>query len=212
VKFRAILVLVTLFLTVKVTFPQQAAPSPYEVDEAYLVYGALLPFEEGYINAQKSLVIQRETVPTTVPAGSDTLDLSCLNKSLAGRFNDAIADFDRVNTRRWLLQAKVRSLKAYKLVSADAIQAFFKDQDLKHSWDAFYKRYPGSGGFLTVTAVGFNRDKTLAVVHSGTTCGSLCGSWALHFLQKVDGEWKETATACHMMSMSRSEPMGGWPK
>jgi hypothetical protein len=41
-----------------------------------------------------------------------------------------------------------------------------------------------------VSAVGFNRDGTRALVHVGHNCGSLCGGGGYHFLMKKDGRWQ----------------------
>jgi len=56
-------------------------------------------------------------------------------------------------------------------VSSDAIRALLKSD----GWDGFYKRFQDSGGFIIVSAVGFNADKTQAIVYSGSSCGMLCG-------------------------------------
>ena len=41
-----------------------------------------------------------------------------------------------------------------------------------------------------VSAVGFNRDGTRALVYVGHHCGSLCGGGGSHFLLKKDGRWQ----------------------
>ena len=41
-----------------------------------------------------------------------------------------------------------------------------------------------------VSAVGFNRDGTRALVYVGHRCGSLCGGGGYHFLMKKDGRWQ----------------------
>jgi hypothetical protein len=41
-----------------------------------------------------------------------------------------------------------------------------------------------------VSAVGFNRDGTRALVYVGHDCGSLCGGGTYHFLVKKDGRWQ----------------------
>jgi hypothetical protein len=41
-----------------------------------------------------------------------------------------------------------------------------------------------------VSAVGFNRDGTRALVYVGHNCGSLCGGGTYHFLVKKDGRWQ----------------------
>ena len=44
---------------------------------------------------------------------------------------------------------------------------------------------------LFVSAVGFNLDKTVAIVAAESDCGPLCGSGGMSFLRKVDGAWHE---------------------
>jgi len=65
----------------------------------------------------------------------------------------------------------------------------------KGGWEDFYKRYPNSGGWIELSAVGFNADKMAAVVYMGHYCGGLCGGAGFHVPQKKDGkcaplEWK----------------------
>lgn len=42
-----------------------------------------------------------------------------------------------------------------------------------------------------VSAVGFNRDRTRALVYVGHHCGMLCGGGRYHVLVKTDGRWQE---------------------
>ena len=52
-----------------------------------------------------------------------------------------------------------------------------------------------------MSAVGFNKETTLAVVYTGSSCGGLCGSWSFHLLEKTDGKWKEApGVTCSMVS------------
>ncbi|HEY6765907.1 MAG TPA: hypothetical protein VI386_14175 [Candidatus Sulfotelmatobacter sp.] len=53
------------------------------------------------------------------------------------------------------------------------------------------QRNPNSGGYIILSAVGFNKEKTEAFVYSGSSCGSLCGHWGFHLLEKIDGNWKK---------------------
>lgn len=59
-------------------------------------------------------------------------------------------------------------------------------------WDQFYSRYPDSGGYVVFSAVGFNETKTRALVYIAHYCGNLCGGGSHHFMEKVDGRWRET--------------------
>jgi hypothetical protein len=115
----------------------------------------------------------------------------------ASRFKDAIADYKRLNKKPWLLQRQFQIEKPYEIVSSDAIGVLFKDS----GWDSFYKRYPDSGGYVIMSAVGFNKEKTRAVVYTGSACGGLCGLWRFHLLEKIDGNWKEVpGVSCSMVS------------
>lgn len=57
-------------------------------------------------------------------------------------------------------------------------------------WKTFYDRYPDSGGWIELSAVGFNTEKTVAVVYIGHNCGVLCGGGHFHVLQKREGKWQ----------------------
>ena len=157
------------------------APEPFDVSEAYQVYSVLLPSEEAANSGKGTLVIQQETVRGAEPSEP------CLTPEAAIKFKDAIADYKQVNSKPWLLQRQFHTEEPYHLVRSQSIQTLFK----LHDWDGFYKQYPDSGGYVTLSGVGFNQDKTRAIVYSGTACGLLCGRWSWHLLEKIDGRWKE---------------------
>ncbi len=187
---KGVATIAVLVLFVAAAIAQQSATAPYNLGDAYEVYSVVLPHEESYEFAKGTLVIQQETMPK---AGIE----SCLTPEAANRFKDAIADYERVNRKAWILQRQFEIEKNYELVTAETIKVVFKEG----SWDAFYKRYPGSGGYLTVSAVGFNENKTLAVVQAGSSCGGLCGRWGFHLLEKMDGKWRPVpGVTCVTMS------------
>ena len=179
---RSLLLLIGLLSMQTLSQNQPASPSPYDVDEAYGVYSVLLPHQESYEFAKGTLVIQLETVSIPV-------ERQCLSAAAARKFKEAIADYEQANSKKWLLQHEFQSEKPYELVSSDTIKAVFNE----HSWETFYRRYPGSGGYMTMSAVGFNSDKSLALVYTGSACGGLCGAWSFHVLEKINGKWKEAA-------------------
>jgi hypothetical protein len=182
-KARALLAVVVLMLwKCGASAQESAAAKPYDLDEAYRVYSVLLPQEESYGFAKGTVVIQQETVSDQRASGA------CLTAESADKFKDAISDFERANSRPWLLQRQFTIQKPYELVSSDAIKLSFNEHGA--DWDGFYKSHPGSGGFLALSAVGFNKDKTLAIVYVGSACGSLCGRWGFHLLEKVGGKWQ----------------------
>ena len=160
---------------------QPGTAKTYDVEEAYRIYSLLLPQEESYGFAKRTLVVREETVSKTMP------DRPCVTPDAATQFKDAIANYDRLNKTQWLLQRQFQVDKPYEIVNSDTIGVLFKDG----AWEGFYKRYPDSGGYIVMSAVGFNKEKTRAMVYTGSSCGGLCGRWRFHLLEKFHGKWKE---------------------
>lgn len=181
-RLRVVVAVVGFILSISFILAQDsAAGQSYAVRDAYQVYDVLLPHEESVDFAKGTLVIQQETVAEPLPPAR------CLTPEAASNFKDAIADYRQANGKQWILQRKFQTEKPYEIVSSETIATLFK-QD---GWDAFYKRYPGSGGYVIVSAVGFNKSKSQAMVYTGSSCGGLCGRWSFHLLEKIDGNWKE---------------------
>ena len=151
----------------------------YEDADAYDVYLAILPLEWPLSVANaKALVIAAETSGYKMciePEGE--------SKLLIGT---AIDDYVKQNVKKLLLQRKFGDKIPYNIVGSKELTSLF---DSRGGWDAFYKKYPDSGGMIGMSAVGFNADKTIAVVYMGHGCGLLCGGGELHVLQKKDGKW-----------------------
>jgi hypothetical protein len=165
-------------------------PKPYESTDAYQIYSLLLPQEESYGFAKSTLIIQQETASHAAVNGA------CLSSEVASRFKGAISDYQRLQKTKWLLQRQFNIEKPYEIVNSDTIVLV-----LKSEWDAYYDRYPRSGGYIFMSAVGFNKNKTLAIVYTGSICGGLCGRAQFHLLEKVRDHWKEVpAVTCVTVS------------
>jgi hypothetical protein len=66
--------------------------------------------------------------------------------------------------------------------------AFFKDR--KHDgWKSFYAKYPGAGGIMAFSRVGFSEKRDKAFLYSAISCGWLCGTGYYHLLKKESGRW-----------------------
>ena len=93
----------------------------------------------------------------------------------------------------------------YEVAPAATLAAFFKmNRATSDSWNAFYRRYPGSGGYLEVSAVGFDAAKTRAMVYLAHSCGSLCGGGQHYLLEQVEGTWREAKIPDLIQCMWRS--------
>ncbi|HET6975131.1 MAG TPA: hypothetical protein VFI24_02325 [Pyrinomonadaceae bacterium] len=75
----------------------------------------------------------------------------------------------------------------YILVDDKEIKKIF---DVGRNWEEFYKRYPGSRGFILLSRVGFNAEMNQALVYIQHSCGGLCGTGNYMLLEKKDDRWQ----------------------
>jgi len=62
-------------------------------------------------------------------------------------------------------------------------------------WGAFRFSHPLTFGILSLSRVGFNSDRTEAIVSFGFSCGGLCGHSSVWKFTKIDGKWRKTGTS-----------------
>lgn len=65
----------------------------------------------------------------------------------------------------------------------------FFEGDRGLDWDGFYKKYPKSSGFWSLSHVGYDAHGTEALVYLGHLCGGMCGNGELVLLIKENGHW-----------------------
>ena len=164
---------------------ESAAPQSYEIDEAYEIYNELIPRTDTYIFSKGILVVEQQT------SQQPDVTNACLTQEGSDRFAEAIADLSRVQRTNWLLQPKFHAAKPVQLVSSETIQSLLGEGEGR--WNNFFRRYPNAGGYISLGPVGFNHDKTLAVVHVATSCRGSRDKSRFHLLQKDHGVWQEVA-------------------
>lgn len=183
-----------LALSQSILFGQNVKLPIYEDATAYEVYSAILSSPKAVEQSKsKNFVIRQETlrnfgafldiepVPTQICLRPDAESAKIIGT--------AIADYIKVNKTIWLLQEKFKLEISYKLVSSKTVVSIINPFTEKEDWKEFYKQYPDSGGFIDLSAVGFNADKSVAVISQGRWCGSLCGEGEYYVLQKKGGKW-----------------------
>jgi hypothetical protein len=170
----------SLLLPFSAVIAQQPKPRPYDIEEAYHVYSAILPRLDSF-NA-KLVVIGGLTERAEI-------NPECFEPTARERFKDAIADLGRLNNERRILLRRFDIEKRYEFFIQE--KPFVPSAPGEDFWSAFYKRFEGSRGMITLSTVGFNKEKTLAVVYAGSGCHFLCGNWSFYLLEKAEGKWKE---------------------
>ena len=98
-----------------------------------------------------------------------------------------IADFKSKSQLCRTLEAKFNP--SVKLISKQERRAIFSGKDMRKSWAAFNKKFPGTNGYVIVSNVGFNEDRTQALVDISNKCGDKCGAEQFVLLLKVGGIW-----------------------
>lgn len=150
---------------------------------AYSVYRTVIG-EDWTVRVAKAkrLVIARETVTydRCLPSGGP----------MATDWRPVLENYAVENASgRHLLPDQDLGL-SYVLLPVQEIQQFFKALGFERGWPRFYERYPDSGGYMQLSAVGFDASKTRALVYTSHHCGGLCGGGQHQLLEKRDGRWR----------------------
>jgi len=171
--------------------------------ESYAIYNAIFSAEKPEKNEKpRKLIIDDQT--TDYPSYGDEDRSACLKPSPGEEKTLAplIENYRKVNEKPSLLQRKFQVPFEYELVDHGTIEGFFNEKG-PGGWPDFYKRFPKSRGYVYMSAVGYNADKTLALVYVGHSCGGLCGGGGYYFMKKVDNKWTEVnwpGTTCTWVS------------
>ena len=164
-------------------------------DEEYAVYAALLSAR--WSGEDKSpFVIQAETSD----AGhfhSDNFDQTAefLRKEFKERepsiaLTDELESFRRVRNSAVRLDPGKLGLPNAKVVPSAEIDPIFESPGLENSWAKFREHFGGAWGIVRLSRVGFNADRSRAILSVSGSCGPLCGSGDYVVLEKKSGKWR----------------------
>jgi hypothetical protein len=179
-----------------------SAPSPVITDpEAYAVYAAVLPHSVLQENHPEPVAIQLETFPG--PAGCPS------EASITAEWRAAVEDYRKQNAQTKFVRPGFDLGKAYSLIPwAEVRQMLTAEGYLSPAaprsnapgWRVF-SRFPG-GSVIVLSAVGFNSERTRALVSVQRNCilkdgGLGCESTHTVGLRKKDGRWDPSGIGCH---------------
>src|SRR5215813_7637139 len=162
----------------------------YTDDDAYQVYAALLRSQK-----QSFFVIDSQL--------RGWPDTKAKDLGIKGdrRFRQVWAavmdDYANQNRKDRILVRHIPIDTTYELLAGSKI---LKPETGNPGWEGFYERYP-AGGFYSFSAVGFNQQRTRAIVWMYYACGELCGTGTYHFLEKSGGIWREVFVKAELMMM-----------
>lgn len=149
-------------------------PQPMTDPDAYAIYATLLP--EVASQSKDVILLVQETAQTfrcsrfpPVPKG----------------WEGVREDFDRQNAASWTLQAILPTDAYYRVVPKTEIDA--DDARLEREYPGIWQRRPGSLDFVAFSAVGFNADKTKALLYVQTR-----SSFQTHLMERTADKWAES--------------------
>ncbi len=164
-------------------------PSLPTDDEDYAVYSAALKELFG----AKSIAIENQVSGCT-GVGNNKEGEASWQKSLYGlsgklkKLNPkTLADFKSKSRVCKTLEAKFNS--SVKLIGKQERRTIFSGKDMRKAWAAFNNKFPGTNGYVIVSNVGFNEDRTQALVDISNKCGDKCGAEQFVLLLKAGGSW-----------------------
>jgi hypothetical protein len=175
------------------TTSAQAALLPDDKD-TYAVYDALLGVSSKDDASKSSDAI---TILNHTKIGVSCSDISMTidpRRLTAGR------DFSQQNSvERLLIPDSFKLSRKVNMVSSAELDRIFANGP--KGWPAFHTAYPGTHGYIELSAVGFSPGKNFAVVYSAVHCGPLCGAGGFVTLSKSGGVWrKDTDRLCSWIS------------
>jgi hypothetical protein len=109
---------------------------------------------------------------------------------------EAVADFRSQNAKPRPLNREILKMDPkIEFISGVELDQMFSAGP-SEGWSSFHKAHPDAEGFVSLSAVGFSRDRTFAIVYMENTCGSLCGRDFLLKLTKISGKWRGDGILC----------------
>lgn len=149
--------------------------------EEYVIYSNILD-ETDYIDNKTRLAVIKDHT-----SHSSFIDLTDLKSSINYLSQDTINDYQSKNTETSSLKGLLNLKVKYLLISKGDVDRIFHKGPA--SWELFYKKYRGAKGLITLSRVGFDSDKTQALVHVVISCDWTCGNGQFIFLKKDANKW-----------------------
>jgi len=167
-------------------------PATVQDPDEYAVWNVLLT-QKYSVGTVKELVIRDRTA-------RQNLDVARL-PNFEGAASDAASNLKAKNQVQYNIANKLSTNLPHTFLSQEAenklfhypsdnridAEAFKKIQD---GWSQFRQDHPGARGLITLSRVGFNSDKSVAVVYIGIQASMMKSNGTCFLLTKKNGSWE----------------------
>jgi hypothetical protein len=182
----AILTLVSInFISVTSCLAQNTLNS-----DEFSIYSTLLQiWSTGDKNQE--LVIKNKTFVDDI--NINQIDKSkYLIKQMPSLSKEIIDNFSSRNSKPIKIEDKFNLKLKVNVVGEELDQIFnnsLQQSTKMEAWGVFREKNPKANGFITISRVGFNKEKTQAFAYVARHCDVLCGSSWYYFLVKRNDKW-----------------------
>jgi len=168
--------------------PPGTAPKVDASAEEYAVYSVAIA---NWLSDQQAPAKGPFVIPNVTATDAMTSDkVNQGNRYFVALFptlkEEVAEDYRTRNKEPLHLKAAFQLKQKYLVVDSNEIKKMFK----RGGWGEFYKRYPDSGGFISVSRPGFNKEMDQALLFIEHRCGDLCGTGHYILLEKSGDTWK----------------------
>ena len=188
-----------LFLGVPLFSQGPAAPKPEVSDDDYAIYSVVIQTQfvkEGVerivIGDHTSMALPPVMWGMTEFGGSEEMQ-----KIRDTATKETVQDYEQKSKSSVPLEEKFSLKVQYALISEAERDRIFltakkggKKTGDQNAFAEFYRLYPKSPGFMTLSRIAFNPARTQALLYIGNLCGNLCGSGHFFLLVKDGSAWK----------------------
>ncbi|NCN39355.1 MAG: hypothetical protein COY38_04110 [Candidatus Aenigmarchaeota archaeon CG_4_10_14_0_8_um_filter_37_24] len=182
--FGLFLLLIILAIGLIVLNSKNSIPVEEIENEEYTIYSSLI--DGMYATDQVDLIVIMDHASL---GGHESLDqtLNYVSQQIPEIEKDTLDDYKIKNTQNYPLENSFNIKAKVILISqVDFDRIFRPDID---GWEQFYKIYPKSQGIMTLSRVGFNKEKDQALVYAGNQAHYLAGRGYYVLLTKENDIW-----------------------
>jgi hypothetical protein len=158
-------------------------------DEEYEIYSSVI--KQLYVQPNtRQVIIEERTFRYDFAVENDEPWREKNKKKGVSIDESAADDYEAKNNSKWLLNKNSFKLPMkISLITDDDLRSIFHGSWGDLEWINYYRRFPESRGFVMLSRIGFNTERTQALVYVGSRCGPGCGDIHFLLLEKANGVW-----------------------
>lgn len=165
----------------------QSASADGVSDEEYEIYSSVI--RQTYIRPDTKMIVVEERTFRYDFAVDDDEPWRDKKKGLTIE-QSAVDDYEARNNEKWLLNKESFKLPVkISLITDLDLKAIFHGNWGELQWINYYRRFPDARGFTMLSRIGFNTERTQALLYIGSRCGPGCGDIHFLLLEKTNGVW-----------------------